>query len=125
MNCMSEWLKVSGMMMGAFLWVGSTSVALAETDPPLPEGPHRAVVEETCTPCHSAAIILQNRMSRKRWDETITWMQEQQGLEKLTPTVRNQILDYLEAVRGMASPAGKPSPETHRMYEYDYPPNPL
>ncbi len=28
-------------------------------------------------------------------------------------------------MRGMASPAGKPSPKTRRMYEFDYPLNPL
>ena len=103
----------------------SASTAVAEVDPPLPKGPNRDVVEETCTPCHSAAIIVQNRMTRKRWDETITWMQKEQGLGDLTSKTRNQILDYLETVQGMTSPAGKPSPEIHRMYEYDYPPNPL
>ena len=100
-------------------------MVFAETEPELPKGPHRDVVEETCTACHSAAIILQNRMSRKRWNETITWMQDEQGLMELPPVTRTQILDYLETVRGMASPAGKPSPKTHRMYEFDYPPNPL
>ena len=105
--------------------MGSASTVLAESDPPLPKGPHRAVVEETCTPCHSAAIIAQNRMTRKRWDETITWMQNQQGLGDLSSETRHQILDYLEAVQGMASPAGKPTSKTNRMYKYDYPPNPL
>jgi len=127
MNKMDEWLNFSGMLIGigVILLVGSGSIAVAESDPPLPKGPHRDVVEETCTACHSAAIILQNRMTRKRWDETITWMQNEQGLMDLTPQIRKQILDYLETVQGMASPAGKPSPKTHRMYEYDYPPNPL
>jgi len=120
---MNEWLKISGMV--AILFLGSTLTAGAESEPGLPKGPNRAVVEETCTACHSAAIILQNRMNRKRWDETITWMQNQQGLGDLSLNTRNQILDYLEAVQGMASPADKTSPKTQRMYEYDYPPNPL
>jgi len=110
-------------MIGAVLLLAST--AIAESDPPLPKGPNQAVVEETCTPCHSAAIILQNRMSRKRWEETITWMQDEQGLMALSSQTRNQILDYLDTVRGMASSADKTSPNTHRMYEFDYPPNPL
>ena len=113
------------MLWAGWLVLGVDVTVHAETDPQLPKGPNRAVVEETCTPCHSAAIILQNRMNRKRWDETITWMQKQQGLEDLSHKTRNQVLDYLETVRGMASPAGKPSPETQRMYEFDYPPNPL
>ncbi len=122
---MNKRLIISGMIIGfgTVLLFGSALTLNTEIDHPLPKGPHRAVVEETCTPCHSAAIILQNRMTRKRWDETITWMQNQQGLEQLSPQTRNQILDYLEGVQGMASPAGKPS--THRMYEFDYPPNPL
>lgn len=124
---MDEWLKFPGMVIaiGATLFIRSASLVIAESEPILPKGPHRDVVEETCTACHSAAIILQNRMNRKRWDETITWMQEKQGLGTLPPKTRNQILDYLETIRGMASPAGKPSPKTRRMYEFDYPPNPL
>jgi len=122
---MNVWLKFPGMMIGAVLFFGSALTVGAESEPALPEGPHRTVVEETCTACHSAAIILQNRMNRKRWDETITWMQNQQGLGDLSLNTRNQILDYLEAVQGMASPADKTSPKTQRMYEYDYPPNPL
>lgn len=118
-------MKLSGIVVGAILLFESVSLAVAESEPILPKGPHRDVVEETCTACHSAAIILQNRMNRKRWDETITWMQDEQELMDLSTKVRNQILDYLEAVRGMASLAGKPSPQTHRMYKFDYPPNPL
>lgn len=97
----------------------------AESDPPLPKGTGRSQVAETCTPCHSAALILQNRMSRQRWDETITGMQEKQGLGELTPGIRNQILDYLESVQGLTLPAEESQPRTRRMYEYDYSPNPL
>jgi Quinohemoprotein amine dehydrogenase A, alpha subunit, haem binding len=113
------------ILLSGGLVLGSVLTVFAEDESELPKRPHRDVVEETCTACHSAAIILQNRMSRKRWDETITWMQNEQGLMDLSPQVRKQILDYLEDVRGMASPAGKPSPDIHRMYEFDYPPNPL
>lgn len=37
-------------------------------------------VVTNCTSCHSAKIITQNRMSAERWNETIKWMQETQGL---------------------------------------------
>ena len=114
--------QIAMMLLAWGLILGS---AVAEAEPTLPQGPHRDVVEDTCTACHSAAIILQNRMNRRRWDETITWMQDEQGLMDLSPQIRKQILDYLETVRGMTSPAGKSSPKTRRMYEYDYPPNSL
>ncbi len=117
--------KIMMMVWAGGLVLGSGLPVRSEADAPLPKGPHRAVVEETCTPCHSAAIILQNRMNRPRWDETITWMQEQQGLGRLTPGIRNQILDYLESVRGLTPLSGKPILRTNPMYEFDYPPNPL
>jgi hypothetical protein len=117
--------RITMILLAGGLVLCSALTVFAEAEPDLPKGPHRDVVEDTCTACHSAAIILQNRMNRKRWDETITWMQDEQGLMDLPSQTRSQILDYLETVRGMASPAGKPSPKTHRMYEFDYPPNPL
>ncbi len=88
----------------------------------LQPGLERDLVEETCTACHSAAIIRQNHMSRERWDETITWMQEKQGLMELSPEIRKRILNYLAEVQG----AGSKNPEpVKKMYDYDYPPNPL
>lgn len=100
--------------------------------------PHkgRETVFGICTQCHSTAIILQNHLTRERWDTTITWMQEKQGLHYLPPDTRNEILDYLAAVQGVpATPAaataapkekgaeGKPAKTG--MYQYDYPPNPI
>ena len=38
------------------------------------------LVVKNCTVCHSADIIHENHMSRKAWDQTITWMQKEQGL---------------------------------------------
>ncbi len=86
------------------------------------------LVLENCTVCHSADIILQNHMSREAWDETITWMQEKQGLWKLDKGDRKIILDYLSKAQGRV--AHKSSRETIRkkgnpMYEFDYRPNPL
>ena len=33
-----------------------------------------------CTPCHSAQIIMQNRLDAASWKSTIQWMQETQNL---------------------------------------------
>lgn len=87
----------------------------------LPPGTGQKLVANTCTICHSSAIILQNHMTRKKWDETITWMQKKQGMGKLTRQNRNKILSYLAKFQGVK---GK-SANTQRMYKYDYPPNPL
>ena len=33
-----------------------------------------------CTSCHSAKLVIQNRMSKEGWTNTIRWMQETQNL---------------------------------------------
>jgi len=111
----------------AFLLAGFSGNALAQDDSPLPPGPNRDLVLGTCTICHSAKLILQNRMTRERWDETITWMQETQGLWELDADSRGKILDYLATVRGVdgKTDKGKPGYLPNPMYEFDYPPNPL
>ncbi len=53
------------------------------------------IVKANCTGCHSAALVIQNRMTRDTWLETIRWMQKTQGLWPLT-TNETIILDYLE-----------------------------
>jgi hypothetical protein len=38
------------------------------------------LVVNNCTNCHSAKLVIQNRMSKERWLATIRWMQETQNL---------------------------------------------
>jgi hypothetical protein len=90
----------------------------------LQPGEGRDLVLDTCTGCHSTAIILQNRMSRKRWDETLTWMQEKQGLQKLNQETRNRILDYLAKTQGPPDNS-KGTNSTRKIYQFEYQPNPL
>lgn len=61
-----------------------------------PDGPNKEMVSETCTACHSGRLVLQNKMSRERWDETLTWMQQKHNLPEFDLDDRNKILDYLE-----------------------------
>ncbi|MCF6224406.1 MAG: monoheme cytochrome C [Flavobacteriaceae bacterium] len=51
-------------------------------------------VVNNCTNCHSAQLVIQNRMNKDRWDATIKWMQETQNL---WPLGDNQeiIVNYL------------------------------
>ena len=51
-------------------------------------------VRGTCTACHSAKLITQNRASRAGWKEMIVWMQQTQGLGDLGKK-EPIILDYL------------------------------
>jgi len=52
------------------------------------------VVRATCTACHSAQLVTQNRASREGWANMIDWMQKTQGLWELGEQ-EPIILDYL------------------------------
>ena len=86
------------------------------------------LVVKNCTVCHSADIILENHMSRKEWDKTITWMQKEQGLWELNKEVRKIILDYLSKTQGIANNKFSKRAirkKRNQMYEFDYRANPL
>lgn len=52
------------------------------------------VVVNNCTGCHSSKLIIQNRMNKERWNETIKWMQETQNLWDLGMN-QEVIVNYL------------------------------
>lgn len=57
-------------------------------------------VKKTCTVCHAAMLITQNKAERDGWLEMIRWMQDKQGLWQLPPEEEKVILDYLAANYG-------------------------
>ena len=52
------------------------------------------VVRASCTSCHSAKLVTQNRATRDGWKQMIRWMQATQGLPDLGKQ-EVKILDYL------------------------------
>jgi len=58
------------------------------------------LIKSNCIKCHSAQIIVQNSGTREVWKSRLVWMQQTQGLEQLSSTVENRILDYLAANYG-------------------------
>ncbi len=61
----------------------------------LPPGPGREEVFYNCQACHSLMLVLQQRLSREDWDETLVWMVEEQDMPQPDPEERKIILDYL------------------------------
>jgi cytochrome c len=62
----------------------------------LPPGPGREEVFYTCKACHSLMLVTQQGMSRPRWDDTLEWMVEEQGMDEIDDVAtRDLILDYL------------------------------
>lgn len=77
------------------------------------------LVRAHCAACHSLQLVRQNRMTRERWDATITWMQETQKLWPIPPEQREPLLDYLgtwqapapvEGDSPWATPTYRPNP---------------
>ena len=62
----------------------------------LPPGPGREEVFYSCNSCHSLMLVTQQGMSRDRWDETLEWMVEEQGMAEFEDIeTRDLVLDYL------------------------------
>lgn len=61
----------------------------------LPPGAGREEVFYLCQACHSLRTVLQQRLSREVWDETLVWMIEEQGMPEMEPQDYARILDYL------------------------------
>lgn len=63
--------------------------------------------EETfyaCTGCHSDMLVVQQGLSRDRWNELIDWMIDEQGMPELESEERDVILDYLSKNYGPDRP---------------------
>lgn len=69
----------------------------------LKPGKGRDVVFYACQACHSLAIVKQQGLSRPWWDQTLTWMVEDQGMPELDEEDRALVLDYLTANYGPES----------------------
>jgi hypothetical protein len=88
----------------------------------LPDGVGKELVVGNCTICHSEFIILQNYMDRKGWNETIDWMQREQGMWELEKKDRNIILNYLSKYQGFdkKKDTKRYDSRKNQMYEFDY-----
>ncbi len=62
----------------------------------LKEGVGMMETIQNCTACHSAKLIMQNRMDKERWTASIRWMQKTQNLWDLGAN-EDIIINYLVA----------------------------
>ncbi len=72
------------------------------------DGEGLQLVIQNCTPCHSAKLISQNRMSLESWETTIRWMQQTQNLwdlgENETPILKYLATNYAPVKKGRRAP---------------------
>jgi hypothetical protein len=107
--------RFASLVLGAILLSASVSAFAQapqqftpreENPEDFPPGPGREETFYTCTACHNFKLVAQQGMSRRQWDETLTWMTEKQGMPALEGNDRKVVLDYLEATYGATAPAG-------------------
>ena len=70
----------------------------------LPAGPGREEVFYNCSACHSLLMVTQQRLARDIWDETLTWMVDEQDMPELEADEREIILDYLATFLSATTP---------------------
>ncbi|WP_193725735.1 hypothetical protein [Ferruginivarius sediminum] len=89
--------KLFRLLLACALGGGFAAPAAAQdnADSSLPPGEGRELVAGLCGACHSLRLVKQQGMSRERWDYTLDWMVEKQGMPELQPEMRTTILDYL------------------------------
>ena len=84
---------------------GSPSPAAAEEDyGGLAPGPGRELVYFACSACHSIKLVVQQRLDRDFWDETLDWMVKEQAMPELELDERAVILDYLSTYLSATTP---------------------
>jgi hypothetical protein len=90
-----KWLCLTVLILLLYPAVALTAEPATDTESGLIIAPGFEQVKTTCTVCHSARLITQNRADRDGWLEMIRWMQSKQGLQELEPELESTILDYL------------------------------
>jgi hypothetical protein len=95
------------ILIACLLCALTSITALAEDDPELallPDDPYSEDFFYTCNACHSLKTVTQQRLNRKRWNETLDWMVEEGGMAELDAEEREPLLDYLTAHFGEDTP---------------------
>ena len=89
-------------LKGLLILVCATQFMWAQGTPDLPAGPMQAKVRTSCTECHDAGIIVQQRLSKAAWvkevDKMIKWG------AVVEPADHDSYVDYLSS----SFPADKP-----------------
>lgn len=73
---------------------------IATTNRLLKPGKGNEVVSELCASCHSLRLVIQQGMNRERWEETLDWMVDEQGMDSIASDKKKIILDYLSTCYG-------------------------
>jgi hypothetical protein len=100
------------MCLASFLFASAvlaTAQAPSAPGKPLPPGPMQAKVKATCTSCHNAGRITEQRLTRQGWSVELDKME---GLGAVIPDAdRGAFLNYLTKNFGSEKGTAKPAPK--------------
>ncbi len=85
-------------------WGETSPAAGGEDFGGLPPGPGREEVYAACAACHSIKLVVQQRLNRDFWDETLDYMVKEQAMPELEADERAVILDYLSTYLSATTP---------------------
>lgn len=95
------WLATKNPTPANWVTKSAGSVIKSVGDGILAPGENMALVASVCSACHSLHLVAQQGLSKQRWDETLDWMVEEQGMDELNPDDREAVLVYLSTYYGM------------------------
>lgn len=95
------WLAMKNPTPANWVTESAGSVIKSVGDGILAPGENMALVASVCSACHSLHLVAQQGLSKQRWDETLDWMVEEQGMDELNPGDREAVLVYLSTYYGM------------------------
>jgi hypothetical protein len=88
-------MKIALLLLAATLPIVGTKFAT------LPEGKGKAAVESRCYACHSADLLVQQRLTEKQWTATVEKMTRWGAA--VTPEEKPVIVNYLTKHFGVAN----------------------
>jgi hypothetical protein len=84
------------------IFAGPSLGAQSVSSPELPAGPMQAKATTSCTECHEARIIVQQRLSKAAWSKEVDKMSKWGAL--VEPQDHDALIDYLSANFGVDKP---------------------
>jgi hypothetical protein len=88
-----------GIYLGVSLALFAIVVWSQDSDKVLPDGTGKTVTARVCGQCHSPEKFAEERRTKAQWDEIITKLVEEQGLEISEPDY-NVVIAYLSKYLG-------------------------
>ena len=70
-----------------------------------PAGAGRDETFYACTACHNFKLVAAQGMSRRQWEDSLTWMTQRHGMPPLDAKEREMVLNYLEQTFPPRAPA--------------------